>query len=310
MIVNLSAIGTDGASADIALQIASIPYLTPEVLLFLSEKLIEAHNRDGAVSVQTTETFTGDRLGHEQLESIFFALMVAGVLTRRERSSRGLGFDRYQLDPVRLQTILHEVGLVRHVLARVDESKKSSQIELAATFPKGFALRKESRLRFRPIASVLHSLITEAEHEVLILNPFFEQAGFERIAPALLAAADRRVSTTIITYRLSSPGTFNRKVLQALAVQANTRGLKDYFKFWEYRYEEGGRVAPGAHAKVIVVDGKSAYIGSANLTEYGMSRYLEIGVVLRGEAVIEVKEVILAILESDHAKQVEIPLGT
>jgi phosphatidylserine/phosphatidylglycerophosphate/cardiolipin synthase-like enzyme len=39
----------------------------------------------------------------------------------------------------------------------------------------------------------------------------------------------------------------------------------------------------GSHAKVCLVDGAAAYIGSANFTENGLSKHFELGTLVRGQ---------------------------
>ena len=67
---------------------------------------------------------------------------------------------------------------------------------------------------------------------------------------------------------------------------------------------EAGRIVLASHAKVLLADGKKAYIGSANLTEHGMARFVEIGVLLYGPQAKQLWRVLQAILESDATERV------
>jgi phosphatidylserine/phosphatidylglycerophosphate/cardiolipin synthase-like enzyme len=184
------------------------------------------------------------------------------------------------------------------------QAEHAGEVELVATLPDSLPLGSQSQQGILPLAAALHRLITEAEVEILILNPFFEQEGFDRLASALLSAASRGVTITIIPRQLSDPTSVNSQVLGELNRQAISRGLRDHFLFWEYQQIADDRMVLASHAKVLVSDGERAYLGSANLTEYGMSRFLEIGVLLKGALVRRLVQVFQAIRESDQAKQI------
>ena len=52
------------------------------------------------------------------------------------------------------------------------------------------------------------------------------------------------------------------------------------------------------HAKVVVIDGAAALVGSANVTGYAMARNLECGVLLRGGLVPRrIRAHVLSLLE-------------
>jgi putative cardiolipin synthase len=236
----------------------------------------------------------------ERLETLFFALDQAGALRRVQRDRRGHALDRYQVEPEILRQVIHDATVARRVLQRV-QAEHAGEVELVATLPDSLPLGSQSQQGILPLAAALHRLITEAGEEILILNPFFEQEGFDRWASALLSAASKGVTITIITRQLSDPTSVNRQVLGELNRQAISRGLRDHFLFWEYQEVADGRMVLVSHAKVLVSDGERAYLGSANLTEYGMSRFLEIGVLLRGALVGQLRQVFQAIRESDQA---------
>ncbi len=291
--------------ADVALGIARLPGLTADLLALIEKALLLVSDRDGVVSVHTVQAEMQDRFSGKRLEALFFSLSQAEALKRVKQSRRGHTFDQYLVEPDRLRQTIRDATLARLVLEQVQvEAEQAGQVELVATLPENLPPDTRIRHSILPLAAALHRLITEAEREILILNPFFERAGFDRLASALLAAADRGVATTIVTHRLSDPGSVNHQVLGSLATLAAARGMGKHFTFWEYQQVEERRVVPAAHAKVLLVDGRSAYIGSANMTEYGMARFLEIGVLLQGPLVRRLKLIFQAILGSNQAEQV------
>ncbi len=293
---NSLATGMSAASVDAALEIARLPDLSPELLALVEETLLFIGKRDGAVSMRAVQAGVGDRLTSERLETVFFALTQAGVLTRWKRDQRGYAFDQYHVDPNRLRQIIRDVTVVRHVLALVEE-QQAGRIELIATLPDNLPLDPEIRRTIPSLAAALHRLITEAEKELIILNPFFESTGFEHLETALLEAARRGVTIVIVSSMLSEPASINYRVIKNFIRQALAEALIERFKFYEYRSTEGDK-DPSLHAKVIISDRRIAYIGSANLTEYGLTHNLEIGILSEGSHLQQLQSVVQAIVQS------------
>jgi len=302
MAANSLGIGMDAVTAESVLEIASLPGLTSDLLTSFENTLLAAHEQEGATSMHSMGLLMRNRLTQGRVESLFFALAQAGALRCLERNRRGHLFDSYRVDPDRLRQIIYDAGIARHTIEQLQKS--DSQVDLVATLPDSLPLSPQTRQAILPLVAALHRLITDAEQEILILNPFFEHEGFDRLASALLAAAARGATITIVTRRLSDTTSINHQVLKELLLQACAQGLGKRFAFWEYQQVEGARMVLTSHAKVLVADGEKAYIGSANLTEYGMSRFLEIGVILEGVQVEHLKRILKAVLESEQARQV------
>lgn len=299
------ATGMPGAMADdTPLEIARLPGLTADLLTLTEEALLLVSGWNSFVCVHTVQSEMRGRMQTERLESLFFALIQAGALSRLKRDRRGHAFDQYRVEADCLRQTIHDAIVARRVLEQMQAKQPGGRVELVATLPENLPLDAQIRRNILSLATALHRLITEAEQEILILTPFFEQSGFDRLASALLAAANRGAIITIVTHQLSNPGSVNHQVLSSLARQAAARGLRNQFIFWEYQLIEEHHVVPGAHAKVLVSDGRDAYVGSANLTEYGMARRMEIGVLLRGPIVGQLRGMFQAILQSNQTKQV------
>jgi phosphatidylserine/phosphatidylglycerophosphate/cardiolipin synthase-like enzyme len=121
-------------------------------------------------------------------------------------------------------------------------------------------------------------IIAGTREQLLILNPYWSTAGLKILARHL-------------------PEEFRVKKARAVVMspysmdQACSDGC-DYFKWmlksrgfevehWTPKLLKDGK-EPLAHAKVIISDERSAYLGSANLSERGLSGSIEIGVHLEG----------------------------
>jgi putative cardiolipin synthase len=164
----------------------------------------------------------------------------------------------------------------------------------------------------------LSSEINQASEEIMILMPFFEQDGFNKLQPDLTAALDRGVTITIVTRYLSDPNSNNHKVLSEFVSDLREGGIScSNLQFVEYAQQSGGdggeRAEQGGdppeftlHAKVMIFDSKAVYIGSANVTDYGFDRYLELGVLLQGPPVLRYRKLGKSLLESAAAHQIDL----
>lgn len=265
--VNSLATGIAAVQADAALEIARLPDLTVDPLALIEGALLLVCGRDGVVSVHTVQPEVREHFTAERLETLFVALTQAGALTRLQRDRRGHTFDQYRVNPDCLCQTIHDTIVARHVLEQV-QAGQTGQVELVATLPDSLPLDSRIRHSILPLAAVLHRLITEAEQKILIFSPFFDQSGFDRLASALLAAASRGVIITIITRQLSDPSSINHQVLRGLTRQAAVRDLDNHLLLYEYQQLKEGRIVLASHAKALLADSRTAYIGSANLTEY------------------------------------------
>jgi phosphatidylserine/phosphatidylglycerophosphate/cardiolipin synthase-like enzyme len=303
MATNSSATGTTSALFEAAWQIARLPDIDATALTLLEGALLLLHGRSGLVSIHSTQPLVENRLAGERIEAIFLTLTGAGILTRQHRDRRGATYDQYQIDSDRLLQVLRDAALLKQAYDRFQEElTTTSQAQLIATLPDNLPLSPDVKRHIPSLAATLHRLITTASQEIIILNPFFEQEGFNRLASALLAAAGRGVDVIIITRQLSDVTTVNYRVMKQLWEQSQEQGLSGQFRFYEYQQIEEGRIILASHAKVMLIDGQNAYIGSANLTEYGMSRFVEVGVILHEPRVSQLQLLLIALINSFDTK--------
>ena len=161
----------------------------------------------------------------------------------------------------------------------------------------------------------LGRLIKQAENEIIILNPFFEKDGFQQLHQPLLNALGNNVEVKIITRYLHDPSSHNRSVVEEFTDICRERGiplqnltLLDY-TIWDEetditdQKQDGENPKFTLHAKLLIADQTRAYLGSANVTDYGFERYLEIGAILDGPVVASYRELVEFLLESDAASE-------
>lgn len=305
MAENLSVIGIANALFEASKQIARLRDIDAATLTLLEGALLLLHGRDQLVSIDAVHPLVSTRLSDERIEAIFYILIGAGVLSRHKRDKRGMNHDQFTLDIDNLRQIIRNSILLMQWIVEVEsETEPVSQAKLIATLPETLPLEHEIRQRIPSLATTLHRLITNASKEIIILNPFFEQEGFNRLGSALLAAAQRGVMVTIITRQLSNTSSINYKVLRGLFEKSRDNLVGDQFQFYEYQQLEDGFTVLTSHAKVMLVDGRTAYIGSANLTEHGMARNIEIGIMLENQGNYLLKKILQTILADTFSSEI------
>ena len=148
--------------------------------------------------------------------------------------------------------------------------------ELVASLPSDLQLPHGFR---RTTAETLITMMAQARTVLRIAAPYIDEAGIIVVADAIASATSRGVTVEVIQPRGWAPAV---NAISRLREVVERIGIPSYLQFSNAR-----RDAPWAHLKVVVVDERLAYIGSANITGSGLvGRNLELGVLVRGSQVI------------------------
>jgi cardiolipin synthase len=133
----------------------------------------------------------------------------------------------------------------------------------------------------RAIEPVIEELIQQAECEIHIVAYMFTTQALH-ILDLLEKAAERGIKITIVINRLASQEEQVRARLEFLNHKFH------YVRLVNFSDISGGQL----HAKIVAVDRKRAVIGSANLSKGGMVTNYEIGVLIEGESVWKLAQLI------------------
>lgn len=222
-------------------------------------------------------------------------------LRRIEAVSRSPGeSSMYAVNPGAIRELFSRAREAHVIIDRYRQRQpERTDVEPLVTLPRDphFEGVVPESLAMNWLMPTLARMIKRASREIVILTPFFEGGGLDRLEAPLLDALAEGVEVTIVTRYLHDSDSINRGVLLDLWEEANDRGIDterlgliDY-TVWDAdvpearRHQDGDTPAFTLHAKLMVVDAREAYVGSANVTDYGFARYLELGVRLSGPAV-------------------------
>ncbi len=177
--------------------------------------------------------------------------------------------------------------VVKFLKSKISTKSKEEEFSFLITYPNDINFKKIDEIDL--LFPNLKRLLRDSKKEVLIINPFFDKEGIDRILYDLLFAAQRGVNIRIVSreYGVSQKLTecvdtirnvFKEKKLN------NKLLIRDY-----YKKEEKQIFA--IHSKIILVDNISVYVGSANLTFNSFYSNLELGVIIKGKKVLQIKDV-------------------
>ncbi|MFW5950353.1 MAG: phospholipase D-like domain-containing protein [archaeon] len=151
----------------------------------------------------------------------------------------------------------------------------------------------------------LLDLIQKADSELLILNPFFTEQGYDQIGTPICDATARGVDVTIITKSLTYGGsTQNERVVRRLFEDDET--VPENLTLYEYVLDENPdeEYPPTIHAKLTIADAERSYLGTANMTHRGLVENLELGVIFEDDTVGEVLGLVQSLLSSEYLHRV------
>jgi phosphatidylserine/phosphatidylglycerophosphate/cardiolipin synthase-like enzyme len=127
----------------------------------------------------------------------------------------------------------------------------------------------------RATASVLADLVREARHELLLMT--YSARPHPPLTEALRAAVGRSVAVSVVVETLQGAGS-------ALAGDEPYQAFTGISGIELWHWPTDRRAEPGAkmHAKLAVADRRVLLITSANLTQSGVSKNIEAGLLIRG----------------------------
>ena len=226
---------------------------------------------------------------------------------------------RFEVEPAVVRSTIRAARDGVSFVEAYQRRTPQTEVTPLVTFPEDPAFAEISPAAFEMggLMSRLASEVKRSDTEIILLSPFFEGEGFSRLADVLLDALERGVTVTIVTRYLSDPDSHNHSVISRFLDRVRERGVESDLTTVDYtvwdegvpageRRQDGVNPAFTLHAKVMLFDARAVYVGSANVTDYGFDRYLELGVLLEGAQVSPYRELCKILLESDSATVVRL----
>lgn len=186
------------------------------------------------------------------------------------------------------EAILRDTPATEHLLDALADTDRSAALAYLTGLAAGYAQRASEvsietvwsapashHVPVRATAAVLADIVGEARHELLLMT--YSARPHPPLKDALQAAVGRRVSVSVIVETLQGAGS----ALSGDEPYQAFTGI-DSIELWHWPTVR--RTEPGAkmHAKLAVADRNILLITSANLTQSGVSKNIEAGLLIRG----------------------------
>ncbi|WP_119353332.1 phospholipase D-like domain-containing protein [Azohydromonas sediminis] len=142
--------------------------------------------------------------------------------------------------------------------------------------------------------STVLGLIRQARERLLLVAPFMEAKGVGRLQDEVLSALNRGVAVTFVTQDAAIANSWASESLESLRREA--RGLAGRLRVYAASADLGVLL----HSKLVVSDGATASVGSANLTGNAMAKNLETGVAVGATKATELEHVVSRLIEAGY----------
>jgi phosphatidylserine/phosphatidylglycerophosphate/cardiolipin synthase-like enzyme len=186
------------------------------------------------------------------------------------------------------EAILRDTPGAEHLLDALAGTDRSAALAYLTGLAAGYAQRASEvsvetvwsgpashHVPVRATAAVLVGLVGEARHELLLMT--YSARPHPSLTDALRAATDREVTISVVVETLQGAGS-------ALVGDEPYHAFTGINGIELWHWPTTRRTEPGAkmHAKLAVADRHILLITSANLTQAGVSKNIEAGLLIRG----------------------------
>jgi len=146
-------------------------------------------------------------------------------------------------------------------------------------------------------AKAVRAVVDSATNTLTIVSPYLEARGVGAIEEGLLTALARGVSVLVLTHDADDLSSMASNALRNLQSEAR----RQPGQLAVYTAAPEGVLL---HLKIVVADGRTGLVGSANLTGKGLVGNVEVGALVGAEDAVELLEVVGRVLASGLARHV------
>lgn len=176
-----------------------------------------------------------------------------------------------------------------------DPSSRRALLVCGASWALGLRAAPRGEQRWRPVVSgrnlgppefelrtgsVLVQLVMSAEHEIRFAPGYFDAAAARYLGPSIAAATERDVAVRLLVVTQLEREHASAELREIIEERGNPARLSVRRAFADGWF---------AHMKLLSVDERAAYIGSANSTYEGLSTNFELGARVEGPGVAAIE---------------------
>lgn len=199
---------------------------------------------------------------------------------------------------LRFRRIAFALNAIEYYMATIHQDATASRVVLTRPPRPSTLERRLSDLGWRtselePTDHAFHSIVRAAQQSVVVMTPFFDKKGALWLQE-LLSYVQVGVDRVLILRSLEDPARRDYPHgYDIIAAWLKAEGVR-VFNYSIPRLDGKGRET--FHAKVVLCDRSSAYLGSSNLTAASLEHSMEMGIALQGRTAVDVAVVLDAVL--------------
>jgi phosphatidylserine/phosphatidylglycerophosphate/cardiolipin synthase-like enzyme len=130
--------------------------------------------------------------------------------------------------------------------------------------------------RFRDLDHLIREIATNANYRLVIVAPYLSPLGMATLRDAIAVAAKRGAWIRLVTADLTDENSLNHKAIYELCRGSEGRLIQNHLRILSPTVALPALV----HAKLIIADGSSGYMGSANMSSNALDNNFEVGISL------------------------------
>lgn len=209
----------------------------------------------------------------------------------------------YRFDVERCITVFDQQRIAARALAsEAGSGDETIMVEILATVPSESEFARLGGPRVSPLAPRLRRILLEAEESVRIANPYFDPG--QRIIDDIAGLPRKGLKTRILTREVRQQN--HRIVFNMMDSELPPNTRQNLLVRELYELDAKGRQAVATHAKIMIIDNRVAYVGSANLTMTSLGTNFELGLLVHGPPVEKISAVFDEVFA--NARSIDLPI--
>ena len=149
-------------------------------------------------------------------------------------------------------------------------------------------LPKELFRKFKDLDHFLKQLLASANESILIIAPYLSVEGIKLIKDSIFMSAERGTWVRIVTSYVENESDQNKKALIELGQGAQGRIIRSRLRV----LTGSASLSILLHSKIIIIDSKCGYLGSANITFHAFEKNFEVGVALSADQSASIEKLV------------------
>lgn len=214
----------------------------------------------------------------------------------------------YDIDGRNLKVILYESEILKNYLESLKcQAALNNRFEIVGNVPSEIVGDASRHCGMRSIYGAINELFCDASESMYVLNPFFDKRAINLMKDMFVNALTKGVNVNLIVRELVTMDRNSFESVRDLLELIKERDSLDKFKLYEFVKRKSDNFSvTGFHAKLIVIDGgRKAYIGSANLTGYGLLENMELGVLIEGPKAEVFYKLLRGLIKHGYVKRLD-----